>query len=106
MTQKAREMKAAGRDVLALAAGEPDFETPAHIKEAAIAAIHAGHTRYTAVDGIPELKGAICDKFKRDNGLEYTHDEVVATPGGKYVIYAALMASLNPREEVIIPAPY
>lgn len=106
MTQRAREMKAQGRDVLGLSAGEPDFDTPAHINAAAINAIEEGETRYTAVDGIPALKTAICAKFKRDNGLDYAPDQVVASTGGKYVLYAALMATLNSGNEVIVPAPY
>ncbi len=106
VTQKARELKAAGRDVIGLGAGEPDFETPDNIKKAAIAAIGRGETRYTAVDGTPALKKAICGKFKRDNDLAYTPDQVVVGTGGKQVIYNALMATLNPGDEVIIPAPY
>ncbi len=106
VTQKARELRAAGRDVLALAAGEPDFPTPAHVAEAGIKAIRDGHTGYTAVDGIPELKDAIAAKFERDNGLAYRPSEIVATPGGKFLIYAAMMATLNAGDEVVIPAPY
>jgi aspartate aminotransferase len=103
---KARELKAAGRDVIGLGAGEPDFDTPVHIVEAAKAAMDAGDTRYTAVAGTPELRQAIVDKFKRDNGLEYTIDQISVGCGGKQNIYNALMASLNPGDEVIIPAPY
>lgn len=106
VTNKARELKAAGRDVIGLGAGEPDFDTPPHIKDAAIAAIDAGHTKYTAVDGIPELKEAICAKFKRDNDLDYTPSQVSVGTGGKQILYNALMATLNPGDEVVIPAPY
>jgi aspartate aminotransferase len=106
MTAKAAEMKAAGRDVISLSAGEPDFDTPAHIREAAKRAIDEGKTRYTAVDGIPELKAAIAGKFRRENGLDYAPAQVTVGTGGKQVIYNALMATLNPGEEVIIPAPY
>lgn len=102
----AAELKAQGRDVIGLSAGEPDFDTPEHIRAAGIAAINEGHTRYTAVDGIPDLKDAICAKFKRDNGLEYTPKQVTVGTGGKQVLYNALMATLNPEDEVIIPAPY
>ena len=106
VTTKAQELKAAGRDVIGLGAGEPDFDTPQNIKDAGIAAINAGRTKYTAVDGIPELKQAICDKFKRDNDLSYTPAQVTVGTGGKQVIYNAFMATLNPGDEVIIPAPY
>jgi aspartate aminotransferase len=106
VTQKARDLKAKGIDVISLGAGEPDFDTPDHIKEAAIDAIRRGETKYTAVDGIPELKDAIIKKFRRDNGLEYTAAQVHVSTGGKPVIYNALLASLNPGDEVIIPAPY
>ncbi len=106
MTAKAAEMKAAGRDVISLSAGEPDFDTPAHIREAAKRAIDEGKTRYTAVDGIPELKAAIAGKFRRENGLDYAPAQVTVGTGGKQVIYNALMATLNPGDEVIIPAPY
>lgn len=106
ITNRARELKAEGRDIISLSAGEPDFDTPAHIREAAKAAIDAGHTRYTAVDGIPELKQAICEKFSRDNALTYTPAQVTVGTGGKQVLYNALMATLNPGDEVIIPAPY
>ena len=106
MTNRAAEMKAAGQDVIGLGAGEPDFDTPAHIAEAGIAAIREGKTRYTAVDGIPQLKAAICHKFERDNGLSYTPSQVSVSSGGKQVLYNALMATLNPGDEVIIPAPY
>ena len=106
VTTKASELKAAGRDVIGLGAGEPDFDTPQNIKNAGIQAIADGKTKYTAVDGIPELKAAICDKFKRDNGLEYTPAQVTVGSGGKHVIYNALSATLNPGDEVVIPAPY
>ncbi|MFP7675299.1 pyridoxal phosphate-dependent aminotransferase [Marivita sp. S0852] len=106
VTQKATELKAAGKDVIGLGAGEPDFDTPDNIKAAAIAAINAGKTKYTPVDGIPEVKLAICDKFKRENGLEYEPSHVTVSTGGKQVLFNALMATLNPQDEVIIPAPY
>jgi aspartate aminotransferase len=106
VTNLARELKAAGRDVIGLGAGEPDFDTPDSIKEAAIAAIHAGQTKYTAVDGTPELKAAIVAKFRRENGLDYRTDEISVGTGGKQIIYNALMATLDPGDEVIIPAPY
>ena len=106
VTQKARELKAAGRNIISLGAGEPDFDTPDNIKEAAIAAIRAGDTKYTAVDGTPALKKAICAKFSRENGLEYTPEQVTVGTGGKQVLYNALMATLNPGDEVIVPAPY
>ena len=106
MTQKARDLKAQGRDVISLSAGEPDFDTPEHVKEAAIEAIRRGETKYTAVDGIPELKDAIIAKFKRDNNLVYSRDEISVAPGGKAVIYNAIMASVNEGDEVVIPAPY
>ncbi|MBY0532061.1 MAG: pyridoxal phosphate-dependent aminotransferase [Xanthobacteraceae bacterium] len=102
----AREMKAAGKDVIALSAGEPDFDTPQHIKDAAIAAIQRGETKYTAVDGIPELKAAICRKFERENGLKYKPSQVTVGTGGKQVLFNALVATINPGDEVIIPAPY
>jgi aspartate aminotransferase len=103
---KARELKAQGKDVIGLAAGEPDFDTPDNIKEAAIKAIRDGKTKYTNVDGIPELKEAICAKFARENGLTYKPSQVNVSPGGKPVIYNAMVATLNPGDEVIIPAPY
>ncbi|QMU57029.1 MAG: aminotransferase class I/II-fold pyridoxal phosphate-dependent enzyme [Boseongicola sp.] len=102
----ADELRAAGRDVIGLGAGEPDFPTPEHIREAGKRAIDDGKTRYTAVDGIPELKAAIVEKFRRENGLEYTPAEISVGTGGKQVLYNALMATLNPGDEVIIPAPY
>jgi aspartate aminotransferase len=102
----AAELKAQGKDVIGLGAGEPDFDTPDNIKKAAMAAIDAGKTKYTAPDGIPELKQAICAKFKRDNGLDYTPAQVSVGTGGKQILYNALMATLNPGDEVVIPAPY
>jgi len=106
VTNKARELAAAGRDIIGLGAGEPDFDTPQNIKDAAKAAIDAGRTKYTAVDGIPELKAAIVAKFKRENGLSYTPTQITVGSGGKHVLYNALVATLNPGDEVIIPAPY
>ena len=106
VTNKARELKAAGRDVIGLGAGEPDFDTPDNIKQAAIDAITRGETKYTAVDGIPELKKAIADKFKRENGIDYEPAQCFVAPGGKPIIYNAMMATINPGDEVIIPAPY
>ena len=106
VTTKAAELKAAGRDVIGLGAGEPDFDTPENIKDAARAAIADGKTKYTAVDGIPELKDAICAKYARDNDLTYTPDQITVGTGGKQVLYNAFMATLNPGDEVIIPAPY
>ncbi len=106
VTDMARQLRAAGRGVIGLGAGEPDFDTPENIKQAAIDAIARGETKYTAVTGIDELKQAICDKFKRDNNLDYEPSQVFVAPGGKPVIYDAMMATLNPGDEVIIPAPY
>ncbi len=106
VTTKAQELKAAGRDVIGLGAGEPDFDTPQNIKDAAVTAIADGRTKYTAVDGIIELKEAICAKFARDNDLTYSPSQVTVGTGGKQVIYNAFMATLNPGDEVIIPAPY
>jgi aspartate aminotransferase len=106
ITSKARELKAAGKDVIGLAAGEPDFDTPDHIKEAAIAAIRRGETKYTAVEGIPELRAAIAAKFKRENGLDYKVSQTFVSPGGKSILFNALLATLNPGDEVIVPAPY
>ncbi len=106
VSQKARELKAQGVDVIGLGAGEPDFDTPDHVKEAAIDAIARGETKYTDVDGLPALKSAICAKFKRDNGLDYTPAQVNVSPGGKPVIYNAFAATLNPGDEVVIPTPY
>ncbi|GAB5388078.1 MAG: pyridoxal phosphate-dependent aminotransferase [Alphaproteobacteria bacterium] len=106
VTTKARELKAAGADVIGLGAGEPDFDTPEHIKQAAIDALARGETKYTAVDGTPELKQAICEKFKRDNGIDYSPANINVGTGGKQVLYNALMATLSAGDEVIIPAPY
>ena len=103
---KARDLKAAGKNVISLAAGEPDFDTPDNIKEAAIKAIRDGKTKYTNVDGIPELKEAICGKFSRENQLSYKPSQINVSPGGKPVIYNAMLATLNPGDEVVIPAPY
>ena len=106
VTTLAQELKAQGRDVIGLGAGEPDFDTPDNIKQAAIAAIHAGKTKYTAPDGMPELKAAVCAKFARENGLSYTPSQVSVATGGKQILFNALLATLNPGDEVIIPAPY
>ncbi len=106
ITSKARELKAAGFDVIGLGAGEPDFDTPDNIKQAAIEAIKRGETKYTAVDGIPELKRAIVEKFKRENGMSYKPSEITVGSGGKQVLYNALLATLDPGDEVIIPSPY
>ncbi len=106
MSQKARELKAQGRDIIGLAAGEPDFDTPDNIKEAAIAAIQRGETKYTNVEGIKELRAAVSRKFKRENNLDYAPSQCFVAPGGKSVIYHALMATLNPGDEVVIAAPY
>jgi aspartate aminotransferase len=106
ISMKAAALKAEGRDIIALSAGEPDFDTPENIKEAAIAAIRRGETKYTAVDGIPQLKAAIVAKFKRENGLDYKVSQVSVGTGGKQVLYNALLATVNPGDEVIIPAPY
>ena len=106
VTQKARELKAAGKDVIGLGAGEPDFDTPDNIKKAAIEAINKGDTKYTAVDGTPTLKLAIVNKFKRENNLKYSTNEITVGTGGKQVIYNTFMATLNKGDEVVIPAPY
>jgi aspartate aminotransferase len=106
VTQKARELKASGKDIIGLGAGEPDFDTPENIKQAAIKAIKDGDTKYTAVDGTPALKDAIINKFKRENNLEYQVNQITVGAGGKHVIYNAMMATLNEGDEVIIPAPY
>ncbi len=106
MSAKARALKAAGCDCISLSQGEPDFDTPDNIKDAAIRAIQDGKTKYTDVDGIPELKDAIVGKFKRENGLEYKRTQINVSPGGKPVIFNAFMATLNPGDEVVIPAPY
>ena len=106
VTQKARELKASGKDIIGLGAGEPDFDTPENIKQAAIKAIKDGDTKYTAVDGTPALKDAIIKKFKRENNLEYQTNQITVGAGGKHVIYNAMMATLNEGDEVIVPAPY
>jgi aspartate aminotransferase len=106
VTAKSAEMKAAGIDVIGLGAGEPDFDTPENVKEAAIAAINAGKTKYTKVDGTPEIKNAIIEKFKRENSLTFTPDQISVNVGGKHTIYNAMMATLNPGDEVVIPTPY
>jgi len=106
VSQKARELRAAGKDVIGLGAGEPDFDTPNNIKSAAIKAIRGGDTKYTAVDGTPDLKNAIIKKFKKENNLKYSADEITVGTGGKQVLYNAFMATLNKGDEVIIPAPF
>ena len=106
VSQKARDLVAAGRDVIGLGAGEPDFPTPENIKQAAMRAIERNETRYTAVEGIPELRKAIVEKFKRENGLDYKPSQTLVSPGGKAIIFNAFVATLNPGDEVIIPAPY
>jgi len=106
ISQKARTMAQEGRDIIALSAGEPDFDTPLHVREAAIAAMNAGKTRYTNVDGIPELKEAVAAKFRRDNGLDVTAADCFVSSGGKQIIFNALLATLNPGDEVIVPVPY
>src|SRR6516164_1028688 len=107
VTDKARALKAAGRDVIGLGAGEPDFDTPDNIKEAAVKAIRDGKaSKYTAVDGIPELKAAVARKFRRENELTYKPSQIIISTGGKQVLFNALLATLNPGDEVIIPAPY
>ena len=106
VTQRARELKSQGKDIISLGAGEPDFDTPEHIKEAAIAAIKRGDTKYTAVDGTPELKTAIRDKFQRENNLDYNLDEISVGTGGKQIIFNAFAVTLNKGDEVVIPVPY
>ena len=106
VTQKVRELRAAGKDVIGLGAGEPDFDTPENIKQAAIKAINEGDTKYTAVDGTPALKKAIVDKFKRENNLDYSVDQITVGAGGKQVLYNTFAATLNKGDEVIIPAPF
>lgn len=105
VSTKARQLKAEGRDIISLSAGEPDFDTPDHVKAAAVQALAAGKTKYTDVDGIPELKAAIAEKFMRDNELQYKASQITVGTGGKQVIYNALLASLNPGDEVVIPSP-
>jgi aspartate aminotransferase len=106
VTQMARELKAQGKDVISLSVGEPDFDTPQNIKDAAIAAIARGETKYTPVAGIPELRKAIADKFKRENGLDYKPEQVIVGTGGKQILFNAFMATINPADEVVIPAPF
>ncbi|HYC13408.1 MAG TPA: pyridoxal phosphate-dependent aminotransferase [Stellaceae bacterium] len=106
MSDKAKELKAAGKDVIGLSAGEPDFDTPQNIKDAAKRAIDAGDTKYTAVDGTPALKKAIAAKFKRENGLDYAPNQIIVGTGGKQVLFNALVATVNAGDEVVIPAPY
>jgi aspartate aminotransferase len=106
ITQKARDLKASGKDVISLSVGEPDFDTPDNVKEAAIAAIRRGETKYTPVSGIPELRAAVAAKFKRENNLDYKPSQTIVSTGGKHVIYNALLATLNPGDEVICVAPY
>ena len=106
ISAQARDLQAAGRDVISLSQGEPDFDTPDNIKEVAIQAIRDGDTKYTNLEGTPALKRAICAKLKRENNLEYGQDEVIVATGAKQVLYNALMATLNPGDEVIIPTPY
>ena len=106
MTALATELKAAGRDIISLSVGEPDFDTPANIQEAGIAAMRRGETRYTVFDGSIELKRAVCGKFKRENGLDYETSQITIGSGGKQVLYNALVATINPGDEVIIPAPF
>ena len=106
ISQRARELQRQGRDVIALSAGEPDFDTPQHVKDAAAAAMAAGHTKYTNVDGIPELKEAVAEKFRRDNGLDVTAADCFVSSGGKQILFNAMLATLNPGDEVIVPVPY
>ena len=106
VTARAAALKAGGRDIVGLGAGEPDFDTPQHIKDAAIAAINSGFTKYTAVDGTPSLKAAIIAKFKRDNGLDYTPKQILVSCGGKQSFFNLVQAVINAGDEVIIPAPY
>ena len=106
VSQKARELKAKGRDVIGLGAGEPDFDTPDNVKKAAIDAINRGETKYTPVAGIPELRKAIAAKFKRENNLDYAPEQTIVGTGGKQILFNAFMATLNPGDEVVIPTPY
>jgi len=106
MSMKAAELKAAGRDIISLSMGEPDFDTPEHIQQAAIDAIRGGQTRYTPVDGTPGLKDAIIEKFRRDNGLEYTREQILVSSGAKQSLYNLIQAMIDPGDEVLIPAPY
>ena len=106
VTSRALELKRQGVDLISLSVGEPDFDTPPHIREAAVRAVQAGGTRYTAVSGLPELREAISEKFRRENGLRHAPDEVTVTSGGKQALFNAFFALLNPGDEVLIPAPY
>src|SRR3989449_10022851 len=106
MQAKAKAMRAQGINVISFGAGEPDFDTPRRIKEAAIRALESGQTKYTEVGGIPELRAAVCQKFKRDNGLDYAPDEVTVSCGAKHTLYNLVMALVNPGDEVLIPSPY
>src|SRR5690348_5275349 len=106
VTDKARALKAAGKDVIGLGAGEPDFDTPEHVKRAAIEAIEKGDTKYTDVDGTPALKRTICDKFKRENGLDYKPEQISVGVGGKQILFNAFMCTVEAGDEVIVPAPY
>ena len=106
ITAKARNLKAAGQNIISLSSGEPDFDTPIHIKQAAIDAINKGFTKYTNVEGIPELKTAIVNKFCNDNDIEYDANQIIVSVGGKQILFNALFASLNSGDEVIIPTPY
>jgi len=106
MTALATELKAAGRDIISLSVGEPDFDTPPNIQEAAIAAMRRGETRYTTFDGTIELKRAVAGKFKRENGLDYETSQITISSGGKQVLYNAMVATINPGDEVLIPAPF
>ena len=106
VTARAAKLKAEGKDIIGLGAGEPDFDTPQHIKDAAIAAINKGFTKYTAVGGTPSLKQAVIAKFKRDNGLDYTAKQILVSCGGKQSFFNLALAVINPGDEVIIPAPY
>ncbi|MEC9103294.1 MAG: aminotransferase class I/II-fold pyridoxal phosphate-dependent enzyme, partial [Pseudomonadota bacterium] len=106
MTTRAAELRAQGRDIISLSAGEPDFDTPEHVREAAKAAVDAGHTRYTAVDGTSSLKQAIAAKFARENGLDFAPSQITVGTGGKQILFNALMATLDAGDEVIVPAPY
>jgi len=106
VAQKARELQAKGRDIVSLGAGEPDFDTPDNIKQAAIDAINRGETKYTPVSGIPELRKAIAAKFKREYGLDYSWEQTIVGTGGKQILFNAFMATLNAGDEVVIPAPY
>ena len=106
MQAKAKAMRAQGIDVISFGAGEPDFDTPRRIKDAAIRAIEQGQTKYTEVGGVPELRAAVCQKFKRDNGLDYTPDEITVSCGAKHTLYNLFMALVNPGDEVLIPSPY